>query len=49
VKSGAWNKALERLTSSTGLVKELETRKSELRRRLVSDRFFKEESKEQLK
>ncbi len=45
VHSGAWNKTLERLTSSENAVKELKANASKARLQLVEDRFRVEELK----
>ena len=42
VRSGAWNKALERLTSSTDLTKELKTKGSQKAREAVRKRMAPE-------
>jgi 4Fe-4S ferredoxin len=44
IHSGAWNKALERLTSPHDAVKELKTQADENRRKVVSKRFVLEET-----
>jgi len=44
VRSGAWNKALEKLTSPAGLVKELKASSSRKAREAVSKRFVTEEA-----
>ena len=50
IRSGTWNKALERLTSPVDAVKELKTQADENRRKAVSKRFVANEiGKESLK
>ncbi len=44
IHSGTWNKALERLTSQAGAVKELRAQADENRRKLVAKRFVLEET-----
>lgn len=44
IRSGTWNKALERLTSPHDAVKELKTQADENRRKVVSKRFVLEET-----